>query len=164
MILAIDPGCVESGYVILDREYKPHHHGVIKNEELLGIIENSSDYEVDTVVIEMMTSYGMPIGKTSMDTLVWIGRFFQEVPFANVFLMARSKIKTHLCNSMRAKDKNIAVAVKDRYTPSGGGSDPYKGTKKSPGPLYGFKSHTFAALAVAITYLENPDLIYDMYR
>jgi hypothetical protein len=164
MILAIDPGCTESGYVVVDTDYKVYEHGVVSNGELLSIVSDLVNTRIDTVVIEMMTSYGMPIGKTSMDTLVWVGRYFQAVPFNNVFLMARSKIKRHLCNNMHAKDKNITVAVKNRYQPTGGGADPFKGTKKQQGPLYGLKSHTFAALAVAIAYIENPELIYDMSR
>jgi len=162
MILAIDPGCIESGYVILDRDLHVHKFGIVDNDEMLGIIQNIQD--VDSVVIEMMTSYGMPIGKTSMDTLVWVGRFYQEVEFANSFLLARSKIKRHLCNNMHAKDKNITVSVKNRYPPTGGGSDPYKGTKKQPGPLYGMKSHIFAALAVGITFVENSKLVYSLYE
>ena len=96
-----------------------------------------------------------------MDTLVWIGRFYQRVGFSNKFLVARSKIKHHLCNSVSAKDKNISAAVKNRYQPTGGGSDPHKGTKNQRGPLYGMKSHTFSALAVGIAFLEGC-VRYDM--
>jgi len=47
---------------------------------------------------------------------------------------------------MRAKDANIRQALLDLIGP--------QGTKKTPGPTYGIKSHTWAALAVAV-YAAN---------
>jgi len=53
---------------------------------------------------------------------------------------------------MRAKDANIRQALIDRYGP---GKDKAIGQKKTPGPLYGFKSHEWAALAVAVTWMDQ---------
>ena len=36
-ILAIDPGNVESAYVIMDEDMKPFEFGKVKNEELIWI-------------------------------------------------------------------------------------------------------------------------------
>jgi hypothetical protein len=47
---------------------------------------------------------------------------------------------------MRAKDANIRQALLDLIGP--------QGTKAQPGPTYGIKSHTWAALAVAV-YAAN---------
>jgi hypothetical protein len=37
-----------------------------------------------------------------------------------------------------------------------GGSDAAKGTKKAPDPLIGLKSHEWAALALAVTWWDQP--------
>jgi hypothetical protein len=59
-----------------------------------------------------------------------------------VELIFRKDIKLFLCGTMRAKDANIRQALIDKIGP--------QGTKKTPGPTYGIKSHTWAALAVAV--------------
>jgi len=74
---------------------------------------------------------------------VEIGRF-AEVSRGSASLVFRRDVKMHLCGSARAKDANIRQALLDRLGPVG--------TKKAPGPLYGVKSHIWAALAVAVTY------------
>jgi len=152
--MAIDPGTIESGFIIMDNEKKIHEKGVIDNNQLLVMSKNR---HFDILVIEMFAAYGMPVGKTSFDTIVLIGRLYQIAEDRGIepVLITRKAVKMHLCNSMRAKDKNITQAVKDRYSATGGGRDPWKGTQSKPGPLYGFKSHIFSALALGITYIEN---------
>ena len=61
-------------------------------------------------------------------------------------------MKLTLCGDARAKDPNIRAALIDRW---GGSKAAAVGTKKSPGPLYGFKSDMWAALAVAETFIER---------
>lgn len=74
-ILSIDPGNIESAYCIIDTEtYKPIEFGKIENEKLaLGM----RFAEYDLLVIEMVASYGMPVGETVFETCVWIGKFIQ---------------------------------------------------------------------------------------
>jgi hypothetical protein len=48
---------------------------------------------------------------------------------------------------MRAKDANIRQALIDKIGP--------QGTKAQPGPTYGIKSHSWAALAVAVYAAQN---------
>jgi len=50
---------------------------------------------------------------------------------------------------MKAKDTNIRQALIDMIGP--------QGKKSCPGPTFGMSSHTWAALAVAITALANPE-------
>jgi hypothetical protein len=95
------------------------------------------------IAIEMIASYGMAVGADVFQTCVEIGRFV-EVAGEHVSLVFRRDVKMHLCGSARAKDANIRQALLDRLGPVG--------TKKAPGPLYGVKSHIWAALAVAVTY------------
>ena len=143
MIIAIDPGNIESAYCMMDIDLKPVEFGKVKNDDLLTMLEMST-YEHKTV-IEMIASYGMPVGKEVFETCVWIGRFHQASfhPPAYVY---RKDVKMHICGNTRAKDANIRQALIDRFGPVG--------TKKEKGHFYGFKSDIWAAYAVGITYLE----------
>lgn len=146
MILALDPGTTESGWCAFDGQ-RPVFSGVTLNHVLLGrlALDRLSD---DTLAIEMVASYGMPVGREVFETCVWIGRFQQawRDPEA-VKLVYRKDVKLHLCGSPRAKDANIRQALIDRLGPIG--------TKSAPGPLYGVKSHAWAALAVAVTAFDG---------
>lgn len=144
MILAIDPGTSDSGYVVFE-DGRARDAGVISNRQMLGYIE-VWDYPV--VAIEMIASYGMPVGAEVFETVRWIGRFQQACrdPEA-VRLIYRKDVKMHLCGTPRAKDANIRQALIDKLGAPG--------TKKSPGPTYGVKSHAWAALGVAVTASET---------
>lgn len=158
MILAIDPGNVESAYVLVEDDLsRVVEKGKVENFELLDIISRISDeHNFEHIAIEMIASYGMAVGKTVFETCVWIGRFIQLIRIefgVEADLIYRSEEKMCLCHSMKAKDSNIRQALVDIYapnTPNGG-----KGTKKSPGYFYGFKSDIYSALAVAHTYKKK---------
>jgi hypothetical protein len=62
-------------------------------------------------------------------------------------LVYRHQVKMHICGHPRAKDSNIRQALIDKLGPVG--------TKAAPGPLYGVKSHAWAAVAVAVTVQET---------
>ena len=74
-ILAIDAGNEESGYCLMDAiTYKPIEFGKISNEQMLmKVIE----LNYDKLILEMVASYGMPVGASVFETCVWIGRFIQ---------------------------------------------------------------------------------------
>jgi hypothetical protein len=139
VILAIDPGTEQSGWCLFDGTVL--RSGVHPNATLLGEVRGSSAGV--TLAIEMVASYGMPVGREVFETVRWIGRFQQawRDPEA-VRLVFRRDVKLHLCGSAKAKDANIWQALKDRLGEVG--------TKKNPGPLYGVSSHARAALAVAV--------------
>jgi hypothetical protein len=146
-ILAIDPGSIESAYVhYIDG--KVDRCGIKQNHDILSTLPFN---DADILVVEMIASYGMPVGRSVFETCVWIGRFIQRWP-AKHAMIYRKNVKMFLCNSMRAKDANIRQAIIDRYPPTGGGKTPQIGTKEKPGPLYGIKRDIWSALAVAITY------------
>ena len=144
MILAIDPGNIESAYCLIEKEtYKPIGFGKINNHELLREI----DFEYyDELVIEMIASYGMAVGKEVFDTCVWIGRFIEADKGEPNFIY-RKDVKMNLCNSMRAKDSNIRQALIDRFG--------VVGTKNNKGWFYGFKADIWSAYAVGVTYLDK---------
>lgn len=147
-ILAIDPGTHESGVVRIE-DGRVESSGVLRNEDLLTVIADSGA-QTAVLVIEMVASYGMPVGKEVFETCVWIGRFQQAWRAPNqVRKIYRRDVKLHLCGNARAKDSNVRQALIDSF----GGAEAI-GNKKTPGPLHGVKSHAWAALAVAVTALE----------
>jgi len=137
MILSLDPGTTHTAFVQFDQQ-KIVDHGHLPNAEIRQILIGR---EYDRVACEMIASYGMAVGASTFETCVWIGRFI-EVARVDVELIFRKDIKLFLCGTMRAKDANIRQALIDKVGP--------QGTKAQPGPTYGIKSHSWAALAVAV--------------
>lgn len=143
-ILAIDPGTTESAFLVWSKRGVVTH-GKIENPQLLKWMMESqwlkhSDSILSLVAIEMVASYGMPVGKEIFETVLWIGRFLERAP-TRVELVYRKDVKIHLCGSMKAKDANIRQALIDKHGPPG--------TKKNPGKTYGISGDIWAALAVA---------------
>jgi hypothetical protein len=155
MIFAIDPGNTESGYAIIEMpDFRLAKFGKVANEELLEIIERIP-WAVFDFAIEMVASYGMPVGKDVFETCVWIGRFIQEATPAPHHFVYRKDEKLCLCHDSRAKDSNIRQALIDRYAKFDFKSG--KGTKKNPDTFYGVSKDVWQAIAVAVTYYERKD-------
>ena len=109
---------------MIDSEtYRPIQVGKFKNEQLEVSVANAN---YDLLVIEMIASYGMPVGKEVFDTCVWIGRFKELAIMRNkeVEYIYRKDEKMNICHSMKAKDSNIRQALIDRFGEVG--------TKKNP--------------------------------
>ncbi len=143
-ILAIDPGTTSSGLVVFEAG-RVLRSGIHNNEFILHTIRES---RADVLAIEMIASYGMPVGREVFETCVWIGRMVEtwREPY-DVLMVYRKDVKLHLCGTAKAKDPNIRQALLDKVGPAG--------TKKAPGPTYGVSSHTWAALAVAVTVSDG---------
>lgn len=154
-ILAIDPGNIQSGYVLAEHDGKEIRKvldvGKIPNDDMYNVLCSPYDH----LAIEMVAGMGMPVGQEVFDTCFWIGRFWE---FARVYSMGhppqkiyRREEKLYLCGCLSAKDKNIRQALIDRY----GGV----GTKKEPGFFYvngtKFAKDMWAAMAVAVTYFDK---------
>lgn len=161
-ILAIDPGNEYSGFVIIDGRKNVIDKGKLDNKSLMKLIADLFP-QPDYLAIEMPASYGMAVGRTVFDTCVWVGMFSMLVgPYKTYKVYRKSvnklhgidSVAMHLCRSTRAKDSNIRQALIDMYPPTGGGKTPQIGTKKQPGPLYGFSADMWAALAVAVTFAD----------
>jgi len=160
MIFAIDPGTTESAFVRCSFKWKSDNPidiqamEILPNEQLVKRLHHLNEH--DDVAIEMVASYGMPVGKDVFETCVWIGRFVEaaatQVNRYPTKMVYRKQVKVELCGSLKAKDANIRQALLDIFPQTGGGKTPQIGTKKKPGPLYGMKSHLWSALAVAITF------------
>lgn len=153
-ILAVDPGPRSSGWVLYDVQSEVVvRHGIDTNETLLFQMLCPPVSDADAFVIEKFEARGMPIGESSIETIMWTGRLAQAWEGTRYFVQRRA-VKMHLCGTMRAKDSNINAVLGDRFS-AGQGMRAAKGTKKSPGPLYGLKSHSLAALAVAVTFADK---------
>lgn len=151
MIFAIDPGPVESAWVAYNAgdllSYAIEPNMLVRQR----LVDRRGQWRHgDELAIEMIACYGMAVGSEVFDTCLWIGRFW-DASGTTAKLVPRMDVKMHLCQSPRAKDPNIRQALLDMFPASGGGKTPQIGTKKQPGPLYGVKSHIWAALAVAVT-------------
>jgi hypothetical protein len=157
MIYAIDPGPEQSALVV----YCPAAQQVVShqteaNDIILSQLASRVRSKADTLVIEQIASFGMPVGADVFETVFWSGRFAQAwtgynfaMPFERV---KRHEVKQHLCRSQRAKDANIRQAILDRY---GSTRAIAIGTKDRKGPLYGIKGDEWAALAVALTWADT---------
>ena len=154
-LLAIDPGNEESGAVIVDTEtLRPIDSAKIANEQLEAFMICRTDL-YDEAIIEMVASYGMPVGETVFETCVAIGRFEQilDVNGIDHDRMFRREVKRQLCGSVTAKDANVTAALVDKFAP--GEPNRGKGTKASPGWFYGFRADIWQAYALAVAYMEK---------
>lgn len=159
LILALDPGDTQTGWCEYDTNTQlPVHYGLDPNPDVLSHIQRRT--KADALVIEMIASYGMPVGKSIFDTCVWIGRYEQAwIEMAALILhppskIERKQVKMHLCGTTGAKDSNIRQAVMDRY---GSTRERAIGVKANPGPCYGMKKDIWAATALAITAAETTE-------
>lgn len=96
------------------------------------------------MAIEMIASYGMPVGKEVFDTCVWIGRFIEDmncIPQDRITVteyIYRKDEKMNICHSMKAKDSNIRQALIDRFG--------VVGTKKNPRLVLWIQSRYMASI------------------
>jgi hypothetical protein len=152
-ILAIDPGPVQSAWLVL-ADGVPAAFGIDDNDALrLSLIETSGDgyNRHDAYVIEEVESFGMAVGREVFRTVWWAGRFAEIIGGDDVVQMPRRRVKLAICHDSRAKDANIRTALIDRF----GGPEVARGTKASPGPLYGISKDVWSALAIACTYHDE---------
>lgn len=156
MVLAIDPGNIQSAYCLLDsKTYKPIEFGKLDNNDLLKQISIFKD--IECIVVEKVASYGMAVGKEVFDTCEWYGRFIQKYCDTHedfkINYVYRREEKLNLCGSMKAKDTNIRQSLIDRFAKHDFKNG--KGTKKNPDWFYGFKADIWMAYAVGVTYLDR---------
>lgn len=135
-VLAIDPGPTSSAFVVYDGRILEHDE--LANDALLArLIERNFGTEYVTV-IEQIEGFGLPVGRELFETVWWSGRFAQASrPFER---MPRKVVKRHLCGRINTKDRDVRLALATRF----GGGFPK-----------GFVSHRFAALAVAVTWIDK---------
>jgi len=148
MILGIDPGPHQTAFAIWSIKIKRlANFAILPNDDFIRWIRIQSAMG-SIPVVEMIQSFGMPVGKEIFETILLIGRIIEIYDCQNIKtnLVYRKDIKLHFCGSNKAKDSNIRQALIDRFGPPG--------IKKNPGILYGVKKDIWSALACAI-YWED---------
>lgn len=154
-IFAIDPGNTESAYARIQMpDFQLLDFGKVDNWFLKQDIPFFAG-QSDSFAIEMVASYGMPVGKDVFETCVWIGRFIEAVYPLDHHFVYRKDEKMCLCLDSRAKDSNIRQALIDRYAKFDFKNG--KGTKKNPDTFYGVSKDVWQAIAVGVTHFERKD-------
>jgi hypothetical protein len=154
-ILAIDPGNQQSAYCLIDADTRrPLEFAKVPNDHLRLRLGNLGPLEWDRAVVEMVASYGMAVGADVFETCVWIGRFVEVILTTSggnePQLIKRNPVKLHHCGTGKAKDGNIAQALRDRFGD--------KGTKANPGWFYGFSGDVWQAYALAVYVADQEAL------
>lgn len=158
IIFAIDPGCAQSAYCMMDRDAVPMHFDKVPNEDLILILRNYAK-SLTAVVIERVASYGMPVGREVFETCEWIGRYTQvatdlKLPVEYVF---RQEEKLAICHSPKATDATIRKALIDRFAKHDFRTG--KGVRTKPDFFYGFRADCWSAFAVGCSYLSRKGII-----
>lgn len=165
-ILSIDPGPEISAFVLWDTKkhnFIGHKMGIETNESLvsyhidwfkeqkknnLSFKEMIVNYHIDKVAIEMIQSYGNPLGRESLETILWIGRFAENMKIRyndiKISLYARPTIKGQVGGR---NDTQIRASLRERY-----------GEARKGCFLEGVKKDIWSALALAVALEENPNL------
>ena len=170
IVLAIDPGTVQSAWLAFDTatgvpvtsdesDFGPARRlfGIEPNGELIERLRGWHDAArvgevpfLDAVIIERVMSYGMAIGAETIETIHWAGRFAGAAYPTLVYRIPRLTIKMALCHSTRANDATVRAALIDRF----GGKAAAIGRKAASGPLYQIKADLWSSLALACCFAD----------
>ena len=149
-ILGVDPGQVQSGWIVWDSiAERIINMGIDPNDTLIRWVESAQFPTVDAVAIEMVGHYGtgMAVGNSVFDTCVFIGELKHAMRWANPKLILRPDVRLHFCHHRNAKPANVNQVLRDRFGE--------KGTKKNPGKLFGVRDHVWSALALAVYFADK---------
>ena len=149
VLVAVDPGTVQSAYCVYTHGLEPKdmEAGIVANRDLerrLGELAEELD-STPSILLEMIECFGMAVGASTFETAVWIGRFIAAWG-EQYALTGRRAVKLALCKTAKAKDANVRQALIDRHGPLG--------RKKEPGPTYGYRRDLWSALGVATAYAD----------
>lgn len=149
-VLAIDPGTERSAWVLFSG-WGAEERGIEQNEVIVEHIIPTYVQVAQIGTVEMVESYGLPVGREVFETCVWIGRFAATwdrlAEGEPCRLVGRKDIKMHHCNQLRkVNDSVLRQVMIDRFGP---GRQKAIGTKANQGPCYGLKRDLWQALALA---------------
>jgi len=145
MIIAIDPGEKKSAIAHITFTGKSlvgglAYNGIFPNKDILDFFPPELDA---WVVVEDFEPRGHPLGKDSISTIKWIGRFIQK-PTCPTYVLPRRRVKALLGVGKKGTDAKVRAAMIAHFGKPG--------TKKKPGPTYGITSHLWQALGLAVAF------------
>jgi hypothetical protein len=150
-ILAIDPGNIQSAFVVWEDgnflESSEGNKGIIENDDFCIVLHNILDLcPINIVAIEFPQCYGMTVGKSIFDTCRWAGIFEYIAAQKGIHTAryGRPTIKGHIGGRT---DAEIRSSLRIRH-----------GEAKKGEKLEGVKKDIWAALALAVALDENPNL------
>ena len=159
LVLCIDPGPEQSGYVLV-QDGKVVEGGHICNEEVLDLSTWQGEPRFQaptTVIIEWLSCYGSMIGQTVLRTAEMCGRvrerlrlFYEPVKYIEI-------TRPEVCRRLTGKTRNITKSVIRRAVIDIMGE---VGTKPKPGPLYIMRSagpHAWDALALYAAHCHGAE-------
>ncbi len=151
-ILALDPGPHFTAWATLNTVTR--EIGSQGKEETAIVLNQLRTWipPVDAIVIEMIASYGRPVGAEVFETCVAIGKMLEILRDRRPQLMYRREVTAQLCGPQKGvNDAVIRQRIIDMY----GGKETAIGKKAKPGPLYEIKADVWQALALAIAFEQK---------
>jgi len=135
ILLAIDPGNIDSAWMLFDlAECAFLDFGICFNNELLELMKwRLFSY----LAIEMIGNMGGCPGDDVFETAMWVGRFIQSSASMPHTRLYRKEVVNHICGDPNAGDKEVRAELIKRY-----GSQLTKGIKYD----------CWSALAIATTF------------
>jgi len=151
MILAIDPGPINSGWCLLDETTKsPFKFGKSPNNTLML---HTKWWTFGDVAIELPVCQQMS-GRSISDTAIQAGIIAGKLCDHAIYMITRSKVRGVLCGR-KGNDKRVKDEMIKRFAP--GVRNHGKGIKKDPGFFYGFHNDVWQAFALGVVFLDMRD-------
>lgn len=151
---AIEPNwqMVRRGAALLSSPEPPAriiNFGIDTNETVRAYMMGSvPDWDMrGDLAIEVMRYYGRKVGQETFQTCEWIGVFKDRWKGRRIHETTHPETGQRVCMSATANDGQIWESICFQFA---GDRKAAIGTRKSPGPLYGIKSHARMALATAL--------------
>jgi hypothetical protein len=140
LIIGIDPGTKQSAYVA----WNGQHVFDLATVENWKVVRYLRTIPHDACVcVENIEPYGMNVGREVLETMFWIGRFYQAardtVGPKQVSRLPRRAVKKHLGLKPGAGDKDVRAAL-------------VRALEHNPIEWYDLRSHQVSALAIAVTW------------
>jgi hypothetical protein len=169
MVFGIDPGTDESGIAAIRADYSIANADKWENELLITklkeILTKPYDKFIPYIVVESIQSYGMTMGKSTIETCYMIGRIIQVCKDNGALcnLIPRPEYGKAICGSNKVSDTLIRSALENRF----GSYDKGKAEKRlkngtlkqafvENGPLFllAGESDKRSAYALAVHFLD----------
>lgn len=122
-ILAIDPGNIQSGYVMVEHDGEEIRRvleaGKIENPAVTDMLDRKLYANCIDVAIEMIAGMGMTVGQEVFDTCVWVGRFWEIALRSGGYepkRIYRREEKLDLCGSLSGRPSLTAMRPASRIS------------------------------------------------